>query len=55
MSIRATGAARGAMTLSLLTFRKSRGGACMVARQDSKTPEEAAKEAKLHIQGALAA
>jgi catechol 2,3-dioxygenase-like lactoylglutathione lyase family enzyme len=29
--------------------------AYMVARQDGKTPEEAAKEAKLHIEGALAA
>jgi catechol 2,3-dioxygenase-like lactoylglutathione lyase family enzyme len=29
--------------------------AFMVARQDGKTPEEAAQEAKLHIEGALAA
>jgi hypothetical protein len=29
--------------------------AYMVARQDGKTPEEAAKEAKLHIERALAA
>jgi catechol 2,3-dioxygenase-like lactoylglutathione lyase family enzyme len=29
--------------------------AYMVARQDGKTPEEAAKEAKFHIEGALAA
>jgi hypothetical protein len=29
--------------------------AYMIARQNGKTPEEAAKEAKLHIEGALAA
>jgi hypothetical protein len=34
------------------TIGRGRYAACMVARQDGKTPEEAAKLGKLHIEGA---